>query len=87
MKTLLTLLFATFIWQCAAEGGKNDERNISKQLTELKKVIDAQKETIDRLSSQVAAQTSVIQQLATQDPGDIIVENDGVLTCTWEVPE
>ena len=86
MKLLLTLLFATFIWQCAAEAGK-DQRGLYEKLEELQKVIEAQKNTIDRLSSQVEAQTTVIQQLATQDPGQIVVENEGILVCEWEIPD
>lgn len=81
-------LSLVFIINCA-QAGKKDERTrqeLLERIVALQETLSSQGNTIESLTAQVSAQTEVIQQLATAETPDIIVDNnvDGQMTCVWE---
>lgn len=85
MKNLLLALSTIIVIDCA-RAGKKEDAEMLERLAVLQETIDSQSNTINSLTAQISAQTSVIQQLASAETPDITIDNrvEGQLVCSWE---
>ena len=82
---LLVLPIMMVLTLDCAQAGKKEDKEINRRLAALQATIESQGETIESLTAQISAQTQVIQQLATAETPDIVVDNnvEGQLICVW----